>query len=284
MAKTKTRKTPAVFYDVLFRLVLYAYTLLVLLPVFWVLYTSVKTNSEFVTNPWALGGGVRLENYINAWAKADFNVYILNSLVITLVSVIFTTVIASASSYILARMNARFSPFLIFIFISGLYVPTALVLPSEFLLLNTIGLLNTRLSLVLLFTVFSMPYTILILTGFFRVMPKEIEEAAFIDGCGYHRTFWEVVFPLARSGVAATVIFNIIWIWNDYIFALTFITSPEKRTLPVGLIGLMATFKLKADWVTLFAGLNMVMIPSILMYLLFQKKLTGGLTAGAVKG
>jgi ABC-type glycerol-3-phosphate transport system permease component len=272
------------FSGVPVRIVLYLYALIVLLPIFWVIYTSFKTNAEFVANPWAFGKNLRLENYINAWGKVKFNVYIFNSIVITIASVALVTFLASAVSYILARVKMKINTLLLFIFLSGLYVPTALILPSEFLLLNGMGIINSRFSLVLLFTVFSLPYTILILSGFFRSMPAEIEEAARIDGCGYNRLFWMIVFPLARSGVVAALIFNAIWIWNDYIFALTFISSPEKRTLPVGLIGLMATFRLRADWVTLFAGLNMVMIPSIILYILFQKKLTGGLTAGAVKG
>ena len=277
----KNRRTVS---SVLVRIVLYLYALIVLLPIFWVIYTSFKTNAEFVANPWAFGKSLRLENYINAWDKVNFNVYIFNSIVITIASVALVTFLASAVSYILVRVKMKINALLLFVFLSGLYVPTALILPSEFLLLNSMGIINNRFSLVLLFAVFSLPYTILILSGFFRSMPVEIEEAARIDGCGYNRLFWTIVFPLARSGVVATVIFNAIWIWNDYIFALTFISSPEKRTLPVGLIGLMATFRLRADWVTLFAGLNMVMIPSITLYILFQKKLTGGLTAGAVKG
>jgi len=271
--------------DYVIKSILYLYALLVIFPIIWIVYTSFKTNMEFVANPWALGQGLAFENYVNAWVRVNFGTYMLNSFIITLAAVAITTVLASSTSYILVRMKRlRLNNIIIFIFLSGMYVPTALILPSMFLLLNRMGLYDNRGTLVMLFVVFSLPYSILILTGFFRAMPREIEEAALVDGCGHNRTFWQIVFPLARGGVATTIIFNLIWIWNDYIFALTFIADPAKRTLPVGIIGLMATFRLRADWVTLFAGLNMVMIPTIVLYIIFQKKLTGGLIAGAVKG
>lgn len=282
MAKTKLRKPTPIDYVI--KAVLYLYSLVVILPVLWIFYTSFKTNREFVANPWALGSSIQWENYVNAWTKVNFGTYTINSLIITLSAVLIVTVLASATSYILVRINLRFNTVILFVFLSGLYVPTSLILPSEFLLLSDMNLLNNRLILVLLYVVFSIPYSVLVLNGFYRALPKEIEEAAYIDGCSYNRTFWSIVFPLSKNGVATTIIFNLIWIWNDYIFALTFISDQSKRTLPVGLIGLMASFKLKADWVTLFAGLNMVMIPSIILYLIFQRKLTEGLVAGAVKG
>ncbi len=263
---------------------LYVYALLIILPIFWIVMTSFKTNAEFVADPWALGQGLAFQNFVNAWQKVKFSTYMMNSVLVTLSAVGLATVLASTVSYILVRINLRVNGLILFIFLSGLYVPTALILPSEFLLLNSLNLLNSRVTLVLLYTVFSLPYSILVLNGFYRALPKEIEEAATIDGCSFNRKFWQIVFPLSRNGVMTTVIFNLIWIWNDYIFALTFVNEPAKRTLPVGLIGLMATFKLKADWVTLFAGLNMVMIPSIILYIIFQRRLAEGLVAGAVKG
>lgn len=270
--------------DIVIKATMYGYSLLVLLPVIWIFYTSFKTNKEFVADPWAFGAGLEWVNYITAWVKVNFSVFALNSIIITVSAVLITTVLASATSYILVRINIKINGFILFLFLSGLYIPTVLVLPSEFLLLNSLNLLNNRVVLVLIYVVFSLPYSILVLNGFFRALPREIEEAAYIDGCSYNKTFWRIVFPLSKNGVATTIIFNLIWIWNDYIFALTFISDQSKRTLPVGLIGLQATFKLRADWVTLFAGLNMVMIPSILLYIIFQRQLTKGLVAGAVKG
>ena len=260
------------------------YGLVVLFPVFWVFYTSFKTNKEFVANPWALPQKWQLENYSNAWVKIDFQTYALNSILVTICSVAVVVVLSSTVAYILVRSEKKWSEAVLMLFIAGLYVPTALILPSEFTVMYKLNLWNTHLGLGLLYVVFSLPYSILVMSGFYRSMPKELEEAAAIDGCGVHATFWKIIFPLSKNGLITIIIFNFVWIWNDYIFALTFIHDKELLTLPVGIIALMESFKLKADWVTLFSGLNIVMIPSIVLYICFQKYLTKGLTTGSVKG
>jgi len=272
------------FLDVLIKSALYIYSLLVIFPLIWIVYTSLKTNREFVANPWALPVKPMFVNFVNAWTKVNFQTYAINSIMITLVAVVLTIVLAATTSYILVRFNFKLNKFILMLFISGLYVPIALILPPEFLLLRNLGLNNNRIGLIILYLVFSLPYSILVLSGFYRDLPKEFEESAYIDGSSQNRTFWQIIFPLSKNGVVAVAIFDFIWIWNDYIFALTFISDKDLRTLPVGLIGLMESFRLKADWVTLFAGLNLVMIPSIIIYFIFQKSLASGLASGAVKG
>lgn len=260
------------------------YGLIVLFPVFWVFYTSFKTNKEFVANPWAMPKTWQVENYANAWIKIDFKSYAVNSVLITVISVLLVVVLSSTVAYILVRSEKKWSEVVLMLFIAGLYVPTALILPSEFTVMYKLNLWDTHLGLILLYVVFSLPYSVLVMSGFFRGMPKELEEAAAIDGSGIHQTFWRIIFPLSKNGVITIIIFNFVWIWNDYMFALTFLNDKGLMTLPTGIIALMASFKLRADWVTLFAGLNIVMIPSILIYVCFQKYLTRGLTTGAVKG
>lgn len=260
------------------------YAVLVLFPVFWVIYTSFKTNEEFVSTPWALPSAWQLQNYVNAWEKVDFSTYTLNSILITLASVFIVVILSSTVSYVLVRNEKRWSEAVLMLFIAGLYVPTALILPSEFTVMYDLGLWNSQIGLIILYVVFSLPYSILLLSGFYRGMPKELEEAAAIDGCGIHSAFWKIIFPLSKNGIITVIIYNFVWIWNDYMFALTFLSDKELMTLPVGIIALENSFRLKADWVTLFAGLNIVMIPSIVIYICFQKYLTKGLTAGSVKG
>jgi len=260
------------------------YGLIVLFPIFWVFYTSFKTNKEFVADPWALPSEWTLKNYSNAWVKIDFQTYALNSIFISILSVAIVIVLSSTVAYILVRNESKWSEAVLMLFIAGLYVPIALVLPSEFTVMYSMGLWNTHLGLIIVYVVFSLPYSILVMSGFYRSMPKELEEAAAIDGCGVHSAFWRIIFPLSKNGIITIIIFNFVWIWNDYIFALTLIKDKVLMTLPVGIVALMESFKLKADWVTLFAGLNIVMIPSILLYIIFQKYLTKGLTTGSVKG
>lgn len=277
----KRRWTPFAAVRDLFALI---YAIGILFPLSWIIYTSLKTNQEFVTDPWGLPAVPQWENYVSAWIKVDFRTYALNSIVITLVSVAIVVVLASTVSYILARTKTRWSRAARMLIIAGLYVPVTLLLPSLFTTMYSLGLWNSRPGLVAVYVVFSLPYSVLVLNSFYQSMPVELEEAAAIDGCGPHQTFWRVVFPLSKNGIITVIIFNFVWIWNDYIFALTLIQENENMTLPVGIVSLMSTFKLKADWVTLFAGLNIVMIPSVLLYIVFQKYLTKGLTTGSVKG
>ena len=260
------------------------YAVGILFPLSWIVYTSLKTNQEFVTDPWGLPAKAQFENYASAWVKVDFRTYALNSVVITLVSVAIVVLLASTVSYILARNRTRWSRGVRMLIIAGLYVPVTLLLPSLFTTMHKLGLWDSVPGLILVYVVFSLPYSVLVLNSFFQSMPAELEEAAAIDGCGPQQTFWRVVFPLAKNGIITIIIFNFVWIWNDYIFALTLIREKVHMTLPVGLVSLMSTFKLRADWVTLFAGLNIVMIPSVLIYVIFQKYLTKGLITGSVKG
>ena len=187
------------------------YGLAVLFPVFWVFYTSFKTNKEFVANPWALPESWQVVNYANAWVKIDFKTYALNSVFTTLVSVAIVVVLSSTVSYILVRSAAWWSEALLMLFIAGLYVPTALILPSEFTVFYKLHLWNTRPGLILLYVVFSLPYSMLIMSGFFRSMPGELEEAAAMDGSGIHNTFWKIIFPLSKNGIITIIIFNFVW-------------------------------------------------------------------------
>jgi len=269
--------------DIVIRVLLWGYAAIVLLPLAWVFITSLKTNQEFTRTPWALFADPNFINYVNAWNKANFSVYALNSVVITVIAVLITTLLACYAAYVLVRMKFFGSDALLMFFIAGLYIPLILVLPSQFVVLNSVNMVDNRFALILVYVAFSLPFSILVMSGFMKSIPVEMEEAAYIDGCSYNRTFWKVIMPMSWNGILTMTIFNFLWIWNDFIVTLTLIISDEKRTLPVGIISLMATFKLRADWVTLFAALNMVMIPTIIIYLIFQKSLQQGLTLGAVK-
>lgn len=257
--------------------------LTVLFPVSWVLYTSVKTNQAFVANPWGVPIVFSLRNYVTAWMSVRFAVYAWNSVMITVLSVCLTVLAAVSCAYPLARFRFRLRGALFLYMIAGLYIPVTIILVPQYLLANNLNLVDTRVALVLIYAAINLPYSILILTGFLRNVPHQLEEAGQLDGLNAYGRFFRIIFPLSKNGMLTVGIFNFIYIWNDYIFALTFLSSSEKRTLPVGLIGLMESFRLRADWVTLFAGLAMVMVPSIVLYLIFQARLEENLTAGSLK-
>lgn len=270
--------------DIFIRVFMWLYAFIVVLPILWVIITSLKTNQEFVQNPWGLFSSPQFINYANAWGKVKFNIYALNSVVLTVIAVLLSTVLACCAAYVLVRMRFFGASGLLSFFIAGLYIPIVLILPSEFEMLSRMNLIDSHLGLCLVYIAFCLPYSILVMSGFFKSIPKELEDAAYIDGCSRFKTFWKIIMPVSKNGIITMAIFNFLWVWNDFVIALTLIISDEKRTLPVGLIALMSTFKLKADWVTLFAGINMVMLPTVIVYIIFQKSLQEGLSGGAVKG
>lgn len=270
--------------DIFIRVFMWLYAFIVVLPILWVIITSLKTNQEFVQNPWGLFSSPQFINYANAWGKVKFNIYALNSVVLTVIAVLLSTVLACCAAYVLVRMRFFGASGLLSFFIAGLYIPIVLILPSEFEMLSRMNLIDSHLGLCLVYIAFCLPYSILVMSGFFKSIPKELEDAAYIDGCSRFKTFWKIIMPVSKNGIITMAISNFLWVWNDFVIALTLIISDEKRTLPVGLIALMSTFKLKADWVTLFAGINMVMLPTVIVYIIFQKSLQEGLSGGAVKG
>jgi ABC-type glycerol-3-phosphate transport system permease component len=163
-------------------------------------------------------------------------------------------------------------------------VPTQLALVPLFFLVNAIHLLDTYTGLILVYIAFSLPFTIFVLTGFFRTLPHELAEAALIDGCTHPQAFWRVMLPIAKPGLVTAAIFNFLGIWNEYLFALVLISSERLRTLPLGLANLLMVTHYESNWGALFAGLVMVMIPTLVVYALLQGQLTKGITAGALKG
>ena len=269
--------------DIIIRVPLWAYAAIVVLPLVWVFSTSLKSNLAFAQAPWTLFREFQFENYANAWIKASFSMFAFNSAYITVLAVLISTILTCYTAYALVRLKFFGSETILMFFIMGLYIPIVLVLPSQFLLMNNMNLLDNHLALILIYVAFSLPFSILIMTGFMQNIPKEMEEAAHIDGCSYHRAFWSIIMPMSKNGILTIIIFNFLWIWNDYIIALTMIMSEAKMTLPVGVIAMQQSFRLRADWTTLFAALIIVMVPTIIIYIIFQKSLQKGLTLGAVK-
>ncbi|HHU89167.1 MAG: carbohydrate ABC transporter permease [Sphaerochaetaceae bacterium] len=270
--------------DLLIRIVLIAYSVIVVYPVLWTIFSSFKTNQEFYKSAWALPQGIFFDNYRNAWETAKIGTYFLNSVIVVAITVVLTLILCATTAYVLARFKFWGNNFVQTLYMSGLYVPTILGIVPIFLLLVSLRMLDTWRGLIIIYTVFSLPFSVFVLISFFKTIPNELSDAARIDGCSEYGTFWRIMFPISKTGLITVSIFNYIWVWNDYLFGMTFITNDLKRTLPVGLVRLTETLQFKTEWGSLFAGLVIIMLPSIIIYALFQKQLTKGLTAGSIKG
>ncbi len=269
--------------------VLAAYLLWVVYPMVWVAYSSLKDDEAIFREAFALPAwdGLRTENYARAWKEARFGEYIFNSVWITAVSVSLIVLLGAMAAYALARFYHPLGRGVFWLFLSGLMIPVQLSIVPLFFELKALGLLNSRLGLILVYTANGLPFAIFILAGFFKSLPRSLYEAAVVDGCSEASAFWRVMLPLARPGLVTVAIFQFIGVWKEYFFAFM-LTSGEAgeavRTLPLGLANLSITSQYRSDYGMLFAGLVIVTVPILVVFVALQKQLVKGVTAGALKG
>jgi ABC-type glycerol-3-phosphate transport system permease component len=231
------------------------------------------------------------DNYVRAWTVARMGEYMLNSVMISVGSVGLIILCSAMATYALTKLEFPGRDWILYMFVAALAIPAQLILVPLFLMMRgwhiqslDFSFMDTRFGLIIIYTAMSLPFTIFLLTGFFRSLPTELGEAAAIDGCGEFTTFSRIYFPLAAPGLTTAAIFNFVGIWNEYNFALVFITNPQLKTLPVGLYYLVVTQQYAAEWPALFAGIVILFVPTFLIFLVLQKQIIAGLTLGSVKG
>lgn len=270
--------------DWILRIPMILFSIVVVFPLTWTIYTSFKTSREFYENPWALPKQLNFQNYINAFEKARMGDYFFNSVFITSVSIFFIVIISVALAYTITRFKNAYTNVLGKLFMAGLFVPTMLGIVPLFLLLMNMHLLDSYIGIIIINITYSLSFTIFVLSGFFKTFPKDYEESAFIDGCSYFKLLFKIIVPMSKPAMVTVIIFNFLGIWNEYLFAQTFLISEAKRTLTVGLVYIMEVQRYATDWGALFAGLVIVMVPTLVIYILLQNKITSGLTVGGLKG
>lgn len=253
-----------------------------IIPLFWMVVNSFKNEQEYALSPFSLPEALHVSNYAEAWKVANMNVYFLNSLFVTFASLVVTVFLGALASYFLSRFQFRLRGFTYGVFLLGILVPIHATLIPIFLIMQKLHLLDTHLSLILPYTAFHLSLTIIILEGFMRGFPKDLEESGVMDGAGIFRIFWSIILPITRPAMATVIILNFIYNWNEYLFALVLISSSELKTLPLGLANFVGIET--ANLTLQMAALTMALIPIIIFYLLLQKQLVTGMTAGAVKG
>lgn len=269
-------------------LVLLGYAAWTLLPMVWVAYSSLKTDAAILREPLAPPAWAEADfgAYERAWRGSRLGDYFLNSVLVTGVSVALILALAAPAAYALARFRMPLGKAAYALFLAGLTIPAQLAMVPLFFELRALGLLDSRLGLVLVYAANGLPFAIFILAGFFRGLPRALHEAAVVDGCGEFSAFWRVMLPLARPGLATVAIFQFIGIWKEYFFAFMLVGGGDggARTLPLGLANLAITAQYGGDQARLFAGLVVVTLPILLVYVLLQRQLVSGIAAGALKG
>lgn len=268
---------------------LVGYALWVMYPMVWVAYSSFKDDAAIYRDAFALPplDDLRTENYAKAWREAQFGEYLFNSLLVTTVSVAGIVFLGAMAAYALARFYHPAGRGVFWLFLAGLMIPAQLAVVPLFFELRALGLLNSRVGLIVVYIANGLPFAIFILAGFFRSLPRTLYEAAVIDGCGEFAAFWKVLLPLARPGLVTVAIFQFIGVWKEYFFAFM-LTSGDvdgaARTLPMGLANLSITAQYRGSYGSLFAGIVLVTLPILIVYLLLQRQIVKGVVAGAVKG
>lgn len=256
----------------------------VVFPMFWTLITSLKTSYELWHSPWSLPAVPQWDNYVRAWSKMRVGTYFFNSVNVTGISLLCTMTLGAMIAYALARYDFVGNRIIYFYFICAMAIPTYVGFIPAWFLLRSLGILGSHLGLVITYTSNSLPFTVFFLTAFFRTLPKELEESAVVDGASLYGVFWRIMLPLAKSGLLTIGIFNFLGLWNEYFWALVTISEDNLKTMPLGLANLMEVARYAVDWGALFAGFIIMLIPTFLVYAVFQSRLTRGVTIGALRG
>lgn len=260
------------------------WSLMVVFPMLWVISSSLKTDKEIFMSPWALPAQLAFENFVRAWSKANIGLYFFNSLLVIFPAIFFTLLFSAMAGYVLARFSFPGNRFIFFSFLGGMLFPVMLALVPLFFLLQSFKIIDTRFGLILVYIAYSLPFTVFFLTGFFKTLPTEVLEAATMDGANNLQLFFLIVIPLAQNGLVSMGIFNFLGMWNQYILPLVLLTSATKYVLSQGLAFLAHQQRYQSDWSGLFAAIVIVMLPTLLVYAIFQSQIQRGLTVGALKG
>lgn len=264
-------------------MILIAFAVIQLYPLIFLLFFSLKDNNEIYSgNVMGFPQQLRWSNYENALVNANVGLYLFNSIFVTAVVIIVSGVLACMVSYAIARMHVKVNRIVKTCFSLGLMIPLHAVLLPVFIMLKNLKMLDTYQALIIPYIAFALPMAIFFMIGFFETLPKELEESAFLDGCGIFRTFFSIMLPLVKPALATISVFTFLSTWNEMMFAITFINSEKYRTLTVGIMQMVG--KYTTDWGTMGAGLVVATLPTIVIYLLLSKQVQSGMVSGAVKG
>lgn len=263
-------------------IILVLFLIACLYPLLWLILNSFKTQEELFANTWGLPRVWTLENYKHAVVDGKIGIYFLNSVVVSAISVAGTIVLSVMASYGVTRLKWKLSKTTLSIFLLGLMIPAYGSVIPLYSIFNRIGILNTYLAVIIPHITFALPTAIFILTGFFIAVPRELEEAAIIDGCSLFQAFRKVVTPVVVPGIVTVTVISFINIWNDLLFSQIFLTDKKKMPLPIGLTEFQGIYS--TDYVGMIAAIVITVIPVIIVYVILHEKIIDGMIAGAVKG
>jgi raffinose/stachyose/melibiose transport system permease protein len=262
--------------------VLLFFLFVALLPMVWLLLNSFRSNLELQISSFGWPSRWLMSNYLNALRVASLGRLFTNSMIAAFSSVVFNVIICSLGGFVLSREVFKGRDVIYTALTAGVLIPILAFMVPYFSLITRLGLYNSIFALVLIYTAVNIPVSMFLTTSFMRSIPKELEEAAIIDGCSFFQRFYKIIFPLSQSGLVTAGTFCFIFSWNDFIMAMLMTSSIESRTIQLGIRYFMSQFI--TDYTSMFAAIVISVIPSVIVYLFFHNRIIAGLTAGSVKG
>ncbi|MGW8482964.1 carbohydrate ABC transporter permease [Microbacterium sp. NPDC055903] len=256
-------------------------SILMAYPIVIIVITAFKPNLEVLTNPTGLPIEPTFDNFVTSWQQAGFTNLFANSILLTLVSMTIATLIAALASYAIVRQATKIGSGVYLLIAAGIFLPLQLALVPQFRVVRDLGLINNYAGVILIYIAGAIPFGVFLMAAFMKQVPKEIVEAAIIDGAGYFQLFWRIFFPLARPAVATFWVLQGVGVWNDYLVPQLFLTDPSKRTLTTGVLYFKAQYL--ADWGNIMAAVLIMSLPILLLFIFAQRYFVSGLYAGAVK-
>ncbi|WP_248926098.1 carbohydrate ABC transporter permease [Paenibacillus hamazuiensis] len=261
--------------------VLLLFSFIFVYPIFLMIASSFKSKLEIMTHPLGLPTGFSLENYVSVWEKVHFSDYFVNSVYVSAVSVVLILFVSSMAAFYIARYSFRWNGLVLMFFMLGLMLPMKLAISPLYMMMLKLKLLDTLMSLVIVYVAGHISFAVFVFYGFFRTLPKDLDQSARIDGCSDFQVYYKIVLPLMRPALATVSIVDLIAIWNDFFYPLIFIKSTELGTIPLGMLTLFGEYD--TDWNLLFCGLTLSSLPMILAFLAASRQFIEGMTTGAVK-
>jgi N-acetylglucosamine transport system permease protein len=266
---------------------------LVVLPLAWAVLSAFKDDKQILSSPFSLPTTLHWDNFSRAWTRGHIGDYFLHTVVVIGFGVFFTMLLGSMAAYVLARYQFRGNRVVYYFFVAGLTFPVFLALTPLFLTMHNLGnagipMLNTYHGLILVYVAYSLPFTVFFMHSFFKTLPTSVAEAALVDGASHTTLFFKVMLPMARPGLISVGIFNVIGQWNQYLLPRVLMNpqsgfDADRSVLTQGLINLSINGGYKSDWSGLFAGMTIAMLPILVVYVIFQRQVQSGLTAGTLK-
>lgn len=255
---------------------------MILYPLFFLTISAMKSNEAIFITPWALPESLDLSSFVRVWTEFNLDRHLLNSVYYAVTSTLVVVVISAMASYAIVRMKWRLRGVVLGMFLLGLMIPLHSQLVPIYIIFARLGIREPRLSLPLVYIAFAMPVTIFIISGYFRTIPRDLEESAVIEGASLIRSFFTIIVPIAKPAIATVLIFDFITIWNDFFAALVFATKESDKPIQLAVASLRGVFV--TNYSLLLSAVVIAIVPSVIIYILLQDKIVEGMTAGALKG